>query len=225
MYVGKKLKQLRLSLELNQTEMSNALSLSQSYYSAVEAGKRKITQKMITNIIEKWNIDSNYFISNKQDLVSDKLGGTNIANAGGMLGGVSMDTNIKASLVIPDNNKVIPTNTKQKGKEAFFNKLSELYLINNPDIRELKLAVSELSGFEYILSETLKKYYYDFTPEITSSDSETIQEHVYNNLKQLERLRPIEKPLLKLADAIKNFYKEMLEAGDEELFYFAKEGW
>lgn len=41
MYAGKKLRQLRLQLELNQTEMANSLGLSQSYYSAVEAGKER----------------------------------------------------------------------------------------------------------------------------------------------------------------------------------------
>lgn len=71
MYAGKKLRQLRLQLELNQTEMAKSLGLSQSYYSAVEAGKRKITSKMIEKITIKWKINEGYF-GNIDSANSDK---------------------------------------------------------------------------------------------------------------------------------------------------------
>jgi transcriptional regulator with XRE-family HTH domain len=72
MYAGKKLRQLRLQLELNQTEMANSLGLSQSYYSAVEAGKRKITAKMIEKVTAKWKINDGYF-SNNEPVTFDKI--------------------------------------------------------------------------------------------------------------------------------------------------------
>lgn len=61
MYAGKKLRQLRQGLDLTQTEFAEALGLSQSYYSSVEAGKRKITPKMIEKINAKWKVDQGYF--------------------------------------------------------------------------------------------------------------------------------------------------------------------
>ncbi len=81
MYAGKKLRQLRLKFDVNQTDMAESLGLSQSYYAAIETGKRKITKKMVENIKNKWGVDDAYF----GNIESAEVG----VNDGGVRGGLS----------------------------------------------------------------------------------------------------------------------------------------
>jgi transcriptional regulator with XRE-family HTH domain len=76
MYVGKRIKQLRHLLNLNQKEFSEALGVSQAYYSVIESGKKKISKKMLLIIKEKWPVGV------------DILEGKSIKTVGGILGGV-----------------------------------------------------------------------------------------------------------------------------------------
>lgn len=61
MYVGSKLRKLRLQLDITQKEMATSVGLSTSYFTAIEIGKRKITKKMIEKLVEKYKIDKDYF--------------------------------------------------------------------------------------------------------------------------------------------------------------------
>lgn len=61
MYVGKKIKQLRNELNLNQTEISSALGISQAYYSDIERGEKKITKSLMNKVIDKWGLSVDYF--------------------------------------------------------------------------------------------------------------------------------------------------------------------
>ncbi len=60
-YVGKRLRQLRLKLDKNQDEMATALGVSQSYYSAIEIRKRKISDKLAGKIVDIFKVDKDYF--------------------------------------------------------------------------------------------------------------------------------------------------------------------
>lgn len=77
MYAGKKLRQLRLQLDVNQEQMADSIGLSRSYYSAVELGKRKITPKMIEKIKNKWKIDEGYFFNKKNEIGENNMRGKN----------------------------------------------------------------------------------------------------------------------------------------------------
>jgi transcriptional regulator with XRE-family HTH domain len=55
-YVGKDLKKLRQKIELSQEQMAEELGVSQSYYSSIESGKKPISQKMESLIVEKWPV-------------------------------------------------------------------------------------------------------------------------------------------------------------------------
>jgi transcriptional regulator with XRE-family HTH domain len=81
MYAGKKLKLLRQELDLNQSEMADKLGLSQSYYSAVERGKKKITQKLVKKVEETWNKYKGWFEQNGVQ----KMGGENGGKMGATL--------------------------------------------------------------------------------------------------------------------------------------------
>ncbi|WP_149912725.1 helix-turn-helix domain-containing protein [Sphingobacterium cavernae] len=83
MYVGKKLKELRVQLDMNQTQMADTLSVSQSYYSSIEKGKKPITNRLMNMIIEKFDLDRGYFglesisknITNEGILLGGDMGG------------------------------------------------------------------------------------------------------------------------------------------------------
>ncbi len=61
MYAGKKLRQLRLQLDKSQQDMASSLGLSQSYYAAIETGKRPISKKMVETISKTYQISEGYF--------------------------------------------------------------------------------------------------------------------------------------------------------------------
>lgn len=85
MYVGKKIKQLRQTLELTQEAMANELEVSRQHYIAIETGKKEISNKMLSKIHQKWNVETEFF--NKENSISPKvyIGGFE----GGKVGGFS----------------------------------------------------------------------------------------------------------------------------------------
>ena len=61
MYIGKKLKQLRQSLDLNQSEMALKLAVSQPYYSSIEISKRKATKRLIEKATKEFSLPDDFF--------------------------------------------------------------------------------------------------------------------------------------------------------------------
>ena len=233
MYVGKKLKNLRLSLDLNQTEMAASLNLSQSYYSAVEIGKREISKKMIQKIQEKYKIDGGYFSANNIDFLNKKLGG--------YFGGSNVGAVLKKTLSNEDNNyedleieKLLNIGKHKEAdrqnrwdvirKEKKYNELLFLELSSeNSELIELYTVIKAVMDFEFTLENIEKSKVFEimalFETHYTYHDfnviSPTYKEYKRIRETELSKLLPYKPIFQKLSDAIRLFQKEMQKIGKE----------
>ena len=72
--IGSKLKELRLSRDLKQCEVAEALNLSRAAISNIENGRRSLTLNTLKRFADFYKIDINYFeIDSKKDEVIDLL--------------------------------------------------------------------------------------------------------------------------------------------------------
>jgi transcriptional regulator with XRE-family HTH domain len=91
MYGGKKLKQLRQYLGLGQQEVATILNVSQPYYSAIERGKKPITNKLLEEISLKFEIDKEYFSSSTLKPIQEYKGVRTKEYIGGNSGGLNSE--------------------------------------------------------------------------------------------------------------------------------------
>ncbi len=69
-----KLKAVRKFLNLNQVDMANKLGIKQSYYSALEGGKKAFTQTIINSLISEVGVSPEWWYSDKTDQVDITIG-------------------------------------------------------------------------------------------------------------------------------------------------------
>ncbi|HEK20677.1 helix-turn-helix domain-containing protein [Mucilaginibacter sp.] len=134
MYGGKKLRQLRQHLGLNQDEFATELKISQPYYSAIESGKKPITNKILDQLRVKWQIKKEYFAADNNKFASEIMGVENGGNIGGIDGGNRFLESIKKSLI------------KQSPRMEFVYKATEDLKSSNPELMELRYNVSSLAA-------------------------------------------------------------------------------
>lgn len=214
MEYGEALKKIRKGLSLTQQEMATRLNIKQSYYSALERGSKKITSDIISSLVNNIGVNPEWLHSSNGTIFNDKLRGD---NAVFLHSEETMQEKNKGFV----QNTSISEDSQEKSRKVIFEKKLADYLSKNPDIHELHSASYELLGFEYMLGETVKRYI-DRLLLITGNNEnmsfEELKDTYYN---YIEGLRPIKKPLLNLAEAIRTFYKEMYESGDNS-FDFAE---
>lgn len=68
MSINKRLKQIRETMKLSQKSFSQSLGVKQSYYSEVENEKRPVGRSIISSLIEKYNISSDWLLTGKGDI-------------------------------------------------------------------------------------------------------------------------------------------------------------
>lgn len=72
--INDRIKELRTSLALSQTEFAYQTGISHSLLTKIEAGDNPPTQKVLNKIIEKWNIDSEWLNTGKGEITfSEKV--------------------------------------------------------------------------------------------------------------------------------------------------------
>lgn len=209
MYISKKLKQLRLSLSYKQEEMAEALGVSQSYYSSIERGKKQASKILLTKINNKWNIDLDYFEGKNVDLneiIQDKIVGGNVGD--NMWGYNGNSTSSR----------------KEKLIYALGEKMLDSIRKDNPELFKIREDMLYLPAFSYALEEVFENL---FQPKLYSNlyFNEVLHKD-YSNFKSqiisdLEDLKPYGRAFSDLSIAIKNFYKNMKDAGsniDFEIF-------
>jgi len=130
MYGGKKLRQLRQHLGFNQDDFAKELKISQPYYSAIESGKKQITNKILAHLANKWKVGGDYFDASNNILIQEYMGVIN----GGYKGGI-------------------------EGESVFFETLTKSLIEKHPRMEfiykayeDLKSSNSELVDLQYNIS-------------------------------------------------------------------------
>ena len=77
--IGKKLKELRMKLQLTQQEFANKLYWDVSSYQKIERGKTLMTLDKAVQLHREYGVDLNYFIAGDTCNVEDVLGQTVIS--------------------------------------------------------------------------------------------------------------------------------------------------
>jgi|GEM_PF-2084758 len=231
MYAGKKLRQLRLKLDKSQDEMAVDLGVSRSYYSAIEIGKRKISKKMIDKIIEIYKIDGGYFSNEKEQNVSNNLGG----NIGGVHVGVGIKRAKSKGVKSYDEleiDKLMSIGKQQEidrqnrwdviRKEKKYNELLFAELAaENSELIELYNTIKSVIDFEFTLEniensmvfEIMALFethysYRDFSVELPN-----YKEYKQIRETELAKLLPFAEIFKNLSVAIEIFRKEMQKHG------------
>lgn len=190
MYVGKKIRKLRLQLDLSQEEIAEQLGVSRSYYSAIEIGKRKITKKLLSKIKQLWNIDEGYFSSENLQDDNENLRG----KYGGVFEGVS--ASLRKKTINPRMQDVIAEmqlymNSNEYKDAELIEK--ELIISLNQEIREL-IPVFE----EYLTNQRLiMQFIYQYDKFFTSGLVETL-------LKELKSGKSKDKIISDVKENFKN---------------------
>lgn len=196
MYAGKKLRKLRLDLDINQTEMAESLDLSQSYYSAVEAGKRKITPKMIEKIKNKWKIDEGYFFDKKDNSNVYLMRGKNE----GVNEGVNKFMKLDALELVRRSN-IISEKLQQ---------VIEQIRIENPELNKLNNDIALLYDFQEFISNYMDVYleeYWSLERPILEDNPEQFNYDQYKQkkVKILKKYLPLKPAMDEINTAIVNF--------------------
>jgi transcriptional regulator with XRE-family HTH domain len=239
MYAGKKLRKLRLSLDINQTEMAKSLGLSQSYYSAVEAGKRKITPKMIEKITATHKVDGGYFTENNG---GKKMGGKNGGYDVGELEDVV--NNMADERGLKGENKAIfaifklienlfigrPKNTQideiaatlLAETEKWEDKTLNYYLrstkeisIENPELDKIRNLVEEVLVDTLNLNKIMKTYF----ESVLNSDIEFIdyKDFKTKRVRNLEQLKQYNQVLEPLFESLQLFIADFAKFDDKKV--------
>lgn len=75
--VGKRLKNVRSSLKLSQSEMAHALNISNCYLSHIETGIGNPGIEFFTKLIKEYNVNLNYLMSGDGSMFIEKKAGPN----------------------------------------------------------------------------------------------------------------------------------------------------
>lgn len=67
---GKRLKQVRQSLQMTQDEFGELLGYSQKYISEIERGKKAPTLTGVAKICDKFNLSMDYLVRGKEDFLN-----------------------------------------------------------------------------------------------------------------------------------------------------------
>lgn len=232
MYAGKKLRQLRLKLDINQTEMAKSLGLSQSYYSAVEAGKRKITPRMIEKISTKWKINEGYFSSQNTLYNDKKMGGSNGGDIEGVINELAQEkgyggenkailatyklieklfTGNSSQLKTEEISKILLAETEKWDDKTlnYYIRSTQEITRQNPELNAIYKMVSEVITDSVSLNKIIKTYFEPaLNNDIEYTDYEGFKAERIENFEKLLKYQDVLKPLSEaLANFISNFNK------------------
>lgn len=163
MYAGKKLRLLREKIGLNQIEFANSVGLSQSYYSAVEAGKRKITPKMIEKIESRWKLKG-YFSD-------ENMGGRNED----MVRGIDPRMALKQAI---------------RSNSGYWILFNDELKHERPELAELITHLAQISRFSLELPEVDKVYFKPILDKLDLLTENSYSDYKKQAVKLLEKSLP-----------------------------------
>ena len=216
MYAGKKLRLLRQHLDLNQDDFATELKISRPYYSAIERGKKKLTNKLLEIIRQKWLINEDYFDANSSKSVNEYLG----SKSGGINGGDSEnDATEQKAYIEVIKNKII----KDFPKMEFVYKSTEDLKNSHPDLSEIQYEISDFAALILDASNIYEEYLQDaLFPRINAKNYDEYQNLLIKHLVKFSKYQPLIKPLIKtLREFILEFKKydtgDVIEHENDEL--------
>lgn len=200
MYAGKKLRQLRLQLDVNQEEMADSIGLSRSYYSAIELGKRKITPKMIEKIKNRWKIDEGYFIEKKTQKNTQKMRGI----IEGVNEGLNKFAKLDATELVRRSNII-----SEKLQQVIEQIKSE-----NPELNKLNNDIALLYDFQEFISNYMDVYIEDYwsleRPMLEDNPEQfNYEQYKQKKVKILKKYLPLKPAMDEMSTAIVNFLKAL----------------
>lgn len=68
-----RLKEIRKSLDLNQLEFCKPLNISRSHLAGIESGIKKLTDRLINDICDEYNVNKNWLVNGEGDMFIDPL--------------------------------------------------------------------------------------------------------------------------------------------------------
>jgi DNA-binding XRE family transcriptional regulator len=219
MYVGKKIKALRVELGLMQEDFANELKISQSYYSSIERGKKKISDKLKSDIIKKYGLLNDYFVGGeniiKGRVLKNNLGGKNVGGNEGVTENNSTDNGILKKYSFTEGNinenapKIVEFINTYRAKNSDYDKFFKLCYLNNQFkdwvldyINEINDTLILPNGFYH--SEKLS--YNDFEKQ-TKLQFDKYQPFV----KNIERIKELYSFIAQEALQLKSLFKDFNE--------------
>lgn len=182
--INDKLKAVRDSLGLSQMEFATRIGIKQSYYSALELGKKEVTSKLLKTLFENVGVSSQWWYNSIGTIFSDKVWGNHV---GVDVGHMNYEHIIKRRLLI------------------------EL-LKGNSEEGNIYKAISEVSNFQFVI-DNIRHYYFtkiDLAEDniaeyvtVKSFNYEAYKENVFKCIREFEEMKPV---LDRLAKAINQFY-------------------
>jgi len=242
--INNRLVELRTQLGISQKDMSQQLSVRQSYYSDLENGRRNVSNKFIDKVCSTLNVQKNWLYTGLGDIFTPKKGNFLYPDSvPPVVPNSSVQSNKDIEKAFEWNNEVEEWSKKYAQNrmkkimanyetlELEFNKRLLTDIIqNHSKINGLQSDLNDLRIFKFII-ENLDFYYFNAVDLQLNSVAKYLENGKFNYedyktayLKELGKLEQIRPALHKISKAIKGFYKEIENFDTENIIkgYFGE---
>jgi transcriptional regulator with XRE-family HTH domain len=76
--MNNRLREIRKELGLNQENFCKPLNISRSHLAGIESGLKNLTDRLIKDICNEYNVNSDYLIDGEGEMFTDPLAGFNM---------------------------------------------------------------------------------------------------------------------------------------------------
>lgn len=229
-----RLKEARAELGLTQRETATALGVNPSYYSDLENDRRKITTKFSRKFRATFGVSSEWIMTGNGEKgilkSNQKVYPENVPYLSPSKGDKESKSNKESAYSNSYPNDY--WNESNFYLQSNFEKKLLLDIRDNyPEISELYFSLNDLGSFQFVI-ENLHHYYFNkAAKQFHSSTNYLVKgkfdyERFKNDyFKELEKLDNIKPAIVKIAAAIREFYKEMKPFDTENIIegYFTGE--
>lgn len=186
-----KLKKIRNELRLNQHDFADKLGIKQSYYSAIERGKKEITSKVTNVLLQSVGVNADWWHNSNGTIFSGKLLGNPVVEVVG-------------------NKKLIDANFD------YAVKLNEDLKHENKSLYELTKNISLLSDFEVFIEVFRNEYLNEYQEKrilsrYPNAEKVTYKEYKNTVVKTLEDLKDLKEIIGMLGNSMNEFYADFKE--------------
>lgn len=138
-----KIKAVREALKLKQNEFAERLNITQSYLSALETGRKGVTNKVIETLIELFNVSPEWYYNNNGNIFNSSMG-----NIGGVNDGVNITELTKDSDLSTPGKEIIYNGNYDQNRIDFY--------YRHPDHRLSKLLSVAINDFKQSFNDYSK---------------------------------------------------------------------
>lgn len=210
--INDRIRAVRKELKITQTELAEQIGVSKSFISDIENSRRPVSKKTIQKLNKELGVSVEYLKYGSGQIVKNNVPENVLQNV------PFLDSN-------NDNNSLeefekIFGDYEPYGKVApvIARKILASFHSKHPDFEKIKTGIYELLAFKTVI----ERLEYEVFDPVNVSDRymETLAQYGIENFKQkldeeYKVILPLQKPLENLSYAIKQFYKEMKEAGSD----------